>query len=47
MRTSIKKYPLQFSDRAMTDPKEIEYTLRKAKVGSFAFVDGDEPYVIP
>ncbi|MDR3897712.1 MAG: pyridoxamine 5'-phosphate oxidase family protein [Duodenibacillus sp.] len=45
--TEFKKYPLQFSDRAMTDPKEIEYTLRKAKVGSFSFVDGDEPYVIP
>lgn len=40
-------HALRFKDRAMTDLKEIEYTLKKARVGSFAFVDGDEPYVIP
>lgn len=40
-------HALRWKDRGMTDPKEIEYTLKKARVGSFAFVDGDEPYVIP
>lgn len=43
----IHPHALRWKDRAMTDPKEIEYTLKKARVGSFAFVDGDEPYVIP
>lgn len=43
----MRPHALRFKDRAMTDPKEIDYTLRKARVGSFAFVDGDEPYVIP
>ena len=43
----IHPHALRWKDRGMTDPKEIEYTLKKARVGSFAFVDGDEPYVIP
>ena len=39
----MRPHALRFKDRAMTDPKEIDYTLRKARVGSFAFVDGGDP----
>lgn len=41
------RYPLRRQDRCMSDEIFIRHTLETARVGSFSFVDGDEPYVIP